>query len=533
MAIATGMDDNARDDQRRNAVGRIAPAIAITAVVLVSAVVFARLGIDTSVITLVVVAAIVLVLSTVMMAPKAAVVATVLLLFFGNRNEIPQLMFWGRYVPTVGIALVILSAFMWHLTHAAPLRGGRILTLYGLFTAFVLASAFFNHSTGRDAVLSLATNLRYPLFFVALVNLRLSTRFLRRILWLMVGLTLLQVPVALYQFLVAGKSSDFLVGTMGQNGPLLAVVLASQFMLIAVWLTKRGWLPLLGAAILLVPVLLGDIEAGVVFLPIVIAWVILRHFGWRRLGPAAVRLAGAIILLVACVVAAAVDIPAVRGFMTKALPRYTDADYYTDPATVRDGSLGRLTVFYYAIPLLATDPFRLLWGYGPESAQGGLMTAHFDDVSTTDAVGAGVVCKELNYRGVSCRESQTFRSVMEFGFGGLVVYLIPVLLLWRGTGRQLRRGDRHDVIIAAVFEAQCAFFVLLAPWYISVWRLDAYSLPFWLTAAVAYQRRLQLERRLTEPTRDAVSASVPVFRSGGWNRNGGVVRGVSRRLSRS
>jgi hypothetical protein len=90
---------------------------------------------------------------------------------------------------------------------------------------------------------------------------------------------------------------------------------------------------------------------------------------------------------------------------------------------------------------------------------------------------------------------------MEFGLLGTALYVVPLVLVWRDARRLRRRYDRGPgLVMALLMEGVSFLYLILGFWYIGVWRLDSFSLPFWLTAAAA---RTWLEKG--PPTGDRAS----------------------------
>jgi len=187
--------------------------------------------------------------------PESALWLTVGALVFGNRTEIPALYFWGRYLPTVGVAIFVLAVLVNGVrTGRTRWQGKALLAGYACFGVVFLVSSLYNEAALRDVCLSLLLNLRYPLWLVALLNADLTPAVYRRLILAFVLLVLLQVPVSIAQFAL-GLAGDSLGGTLGGNESLIAVTLVGQCALLASWLatSRHGVACLLGAVALMIP----------------------------------------------------------------------------------------------------------------------------------------------------------------------------------------------------------------------------------------------------------------------------------------
>jgi len=219
--------------------------------------------------------------------PSWSVWLILALFFFGDHTGIPQLIVWGRYLPTIGVALFVLSILLrWIIAKKWHWRGIYLFVSYALFTFLLLISALFNQSTTRDILLSLATNLRYPLLFIILLNVDISPIFYRRIIKIFTVLGFLQIPVTLFQFILLGQKGDFLTGTLGSNANLAAVALTCQFILMSVWLNygKQTWLYMLAITSFFIPCILGDVQIALLFSPLVLIFMLIRYYGLYRIG---------------------------------------------------------------------------------------------------------------------------------------------------------------------------------------------------------------------------------------------------------
>ena len=414
------------------------------------------------------------------------------LLFFGDRSDIPQLVFLGRYLPTIGVALFVFSVMLRRLLAGNWAWRGIIPILsYTFFTLLVLMSAVFNHSTIRDILLSLATNLRYPLFFVILLNVELPPSFYHRVLKAFVALGLLQIPVTIIQFTLLGQKGDFLTGTLGANGSLVAVALSSQFVLTAMWLSdsKRKWYYPFVICALLIPCLLADVQIALVFFPLVATFMLLSNYGLRRLGRVIRQSVMMFLFSIVILLVAVIAIPSVRKFVSL-IPLHVQELTYTRPSDVVYSSAGRITIMRFALPMLLENPLRIIWGFGPEATYGGSLTASFKNRmsgTVSDVSTMGIVCQKLVAIDSGCREPQSFRAVMDFGLLGSALYIFPQLLLWWACIRiRHRLPSPESRVVPLLFEGLCSLYIVFGMWYIGVWRLDSYSFIFWLTAAAVF-----------------------------------------------
>ena len=430
-----------------------------------------------------------LVLATILIflpKPERAVWIILILLFFGNRSELSSLFFFGRYLPTLGVGLFFLcSSMYWLVKGSVRPAATKFILGYGLFLSLLSVSSFVNQSDWVDTLLATAVNLRYPVFFILLVLLELRPEFYRRVTNWFLALTLLQMPLCLIQFSM-GLSSDSLKGTMGSNGALIAATLSGQTILLSRWLASgRHPLAYVSSILLLtIPSLVGDIQFGLVAFPIIATYLTLRHTRSRITFSGWIRAAVVLFLFMGLVAGAVATTPMISKFLSVRDKYLSHLLNFRDPSIASFASMGRITIIPLSLPFLLEEPHRLLWGFGPEATQGALLTGALDD-SPSDEISLqrGIVCQKLMEIGSFCREPQSFRSLMEFGFLGTALFVLPMFSLRRLARRMTKKplppSTRSMVIL---FDGISLFYIYLAFWYIPTWRLDSYSFPFWLFA---------------------------------------------------
>jgi hypothetical protein len=412
--------------------------------------------------------------------PRFAVWATLFLVFFGDRSEIPFLAFWGRYIATAGVLLLVTG---YAIRKTIQMRVDVRLPLFAVlpFAAFalhVLFSALLNGSSGKSLALSLMTNLRYPLFFFVLVDLDLPPSFYARLFRAFIAFGVLQIPVAVVQYAL-GYEGDTIHGTFGSNSRLVEILLFTECMLLARLPYGRAgrFIRMTLMPLLLLPAILGDSEVMFIFFPVLLIVMFGRHYGFRRafraLGwSALIFVAGAGIVLFVIR-----NSSRISQLEISANHHVSNLRNWSEPWVASYASVGRLTIIPLSWPLLAEKPYRILMGFGPEAALGGAIGGE----NRTNA-DEGVVCQALFAKGILCRESQSFKSLMEFGIVGIVLYFLPATILWWHGRRFAHSRDRNKKVLWLQYEGILLLY-FLSFWYSSVWRIDTFGFAFWVTAA--------------------------------------------------
>jgi len=336
----------------------------------------------------------------------------------------------------------------------------------------------YNGSSWRDIAEGLGTNLRYPVFFVAAINANLSERTFMRALESLRYFALLQVPVSVLQY-VHGARGDGIVGTLASGSRLAEVLLIGEIIVFArVFTNRKGVLLAIIEVLALMSVsVLADIEILLIAAPLIAIYMFARWYGMRRFLRLAVRASIVLIALVAVLLYAASR----SAQVTESLHGLRSAPEllrdWRNPEIASYASVGRATILLVSWPTLAADPLRVLWGFGPETTQGGTIAG--------DTEAAGIVCRELMRHNILCREPQSFRSLMEFGILGILFYSLPVVALWVRSLRH-RPANRQQTFAQYAFEGSCLLFLGVGFWYSSSWRLDTYGFSLWFSAAAMW-----------------------------------------------
>ena len=406
--------------------------------------------------------------------PQAAIWGMLGAIYFGNRTEFPELVFLGRWLPTVGIALLAPALVVeWsRRANADPLRD-RLLVVASAFIAVTALSAIVNQTTIVGWVTGAVVYLRYPLFFLLIRRLELSFAAYARLLWAIVALGLTQVPLTGIQYFLFGLWGDLLNGTLGNNGSLLMAMLGAICLLWARLLIggSQRWL-LAGIGLLVVPLVLADIQIWVLCVPASLGFMVLRsRAGVRalRLGAsaaAAVAFVGLVLLVLAPEALARLETLA-------------EAPDNLGTDTMRTASVGRLALLPFIASVLLEDGVRLAVGFGPESTYGGMLGGS-----------VGAACEVFASRGLtSCRTTQVFRTAAEFGVLGLGISLAMLLVVWRSCEAALSSVDPERRVVALAFQGIALLYVVILPIYGDVWRLDVFPFFFWLCAAATLAAR--------------------------------------------
>jgi len=356
------------------------------------------------------------------------------------------------------------------LLQALSSRRGIVLTQLvlpmGAVLAAVLLSALANRSSLAGTVGVALLYLRYPLFFIALVNLPISLRTTHEVVKVFLVLVIIQIPEVLIRYAVTGVSGDRISWTLGPYGTLsLGVYCIYAMCLVAGVMVTRGvTLPRIAAlCALLIPSLLGEIKALLLFGPICVMAVL--AIPSSRLIALPRRLTIVALLLVSAV--------SIYG-------------YWTNVNQGSNNVLGRVVTQVEQLIGQSRDVAgvgrvdRLSW-----TLESGSTLAQEGSLAFGGGPGSGLAGGVAGT--ASSGATQLSSMLWDMGAAGLVSYfwlLLSALAIIAAAVVRIRGSRMRGYACAMV--GMWVFYTLLGPNYDQVWRYDAASFLFWVLLAGLY-----------------------------------------------
>lgn len=367
------------------------------------------------------------------------------------------------------------AAPFWLIAFIAPLaaRGGRarpagapaFLWLLGLYLALALGASLLSAESGAQLLVGLKY---YVLMFgvtLALYFADWKRQSILRLCASLVAIGLLQLPVALYQFVfvrsrrlaVGGRfagdseveASDSVVGTMGGNpmagglSDLLALLLCALLAGVLALYLKRvigARRALLLAGVLVFPLLITENKIIVVYFPL-IAFIVAGGVMRRNPLKAALgALAGVLLIPVVLWVYYQVHWSTQYATFEEAVLRMSVYNIRpADGALKREGQLGRTEALeYWAANQSLGEIERALFGHGLAAAKAGSRTVQSSLVKRHGGI-------QLNFTGLST-------LLWEVGLVGTGVLLAALAAAYRAAGR-LTASPRLEPAEQAVAQA--------------------------------------------------------------------------------
>lgn len=406
-------------------------------------------------------------------------------------------------VPDVLLAVTVLKvaalASVGHLGRPLALARRVAIPLVA-FSGIALISGLYHGDPAVSFLASMRQFARYPLFALALSVYGLSWTEGKRLLTVVLGLSLVQLPLAAYQSIhppanpfrdVVFFPGDNISGTFGIGGSntemVFLVLCALVWLSLVLHRQLGGWVLWAIAPALVLPMALGSAAAFLILLPVAVVSLLIRS----ALAHRSVRLWGALVgavFLIGTGIFTASSLSIAPGFAGSAPPNASvilQASYLSRYLTETSdpGSHTRLGFLHLAVDTDRRDGWDgLLLGQGPADAVIG--PAHVQVGATrTSLLGRSSV-------------QSVPRLVLGFGFLGLGAFVLLVL----GPLFGLKRGrpvDGTALALQTMLPVAAAVF-LVAGVYNASWSDPGIAATFWALVLAAHAGMSSARSELAE-----------------------------------
>ncbi len=355
---------------------------------------------------------------------------------------------------------------------------GRILTPLVVFMLFSVVSAIINECSIFDTIAFFLMYVRYPLLFIAIINMDISRRSVRNFIILFLLLVYIQIPEILYRYFVLDIRGDEISWSLGSWGTTNLGIygIYALSLIIAINTIKRvNPIHLVGLFLLFIPAFYGEIKAFILWAPVV-ALVVAVYSSYRS------RIAKFIVILCLVFFLAIMSFYLSRSW--KVVHGYDSiAGFVETVGSAMEGNIGgeskrtmnRLGTLIQIWGHVSSEHKSLLFGMGPGASLVGNFSGQpgrlFNFLISFDAL------------------NQIGATLSDVGIIGLLLYLW--LLVWILIIVLRRTYDKEDVqlmILRSAFSGIWFFYVIVGPLYHTVWRFDASSFIFYFIAAALFRR---------------------------------------------
>jgi hypothetical protein len=416
-----------------------------------------------------------------------------------------------KFVPDVLSVIVAVWVVAVGLRTHFRLIAAKYWLVFGALVVVIFCGVVANGDQPGPIVSGLRYYLRaVPFFFVPAV-FNLEDWKIRRYMTLLLGLSLVQVPLAIYQrhviFIHERYSGDDVYGTLMLSGILSMFLICVLCVLAGLMLRHRfgkiAFVVLM--MVLVIPMSINETKVTVFLLPI----ALLATFFVGSPPEKRVKVTAVALLLIAG--AGAIFVPLYDYYNTKNNPYpFTIEDFVSNKQSLQTyldqgtdvGSrkeAGRIDALTTPLHALARDPIKLAFGLGVGNASHSSIGSQF--------MGA--------YQGVYGRyslETSAAAFTLEMGLLGLALILLWHWHVWRDA-LAVAREDQGLIGAIAAGWVGASFVIVPGLFYINCHGYESLSYMFWFFSGIVASARVRLSlakaRERSVRSRPAAEGAVP------------------------
>jgi len=387
----------------------------------------------------------------------------------------------ARWLSVMFIPLIVVVQFFKMAMRKEPVELSAIILPLIVYVVFCICSGIINEVQPTELVGSVVLYIRYPLLFIAFINMHIKKQTVKKFLALFLFLLAIQIPECLYRFLVLGIHGDFISFTLGPWGHFdlgIYAIYGAAFVVAYNAIIGIKWYHLIFFALLLLVSLIGEIKALAIAIPIISVLTIYATFRQKKLRKYFLIIAFPVFFIVLIYFASAVwdKVHTLSGGNTLEIYLEKITYFVTEPSLLVtseevDYSSSRFLGSAFVWNHLKDDWRMLVFGIGP----GALLAGNFLGVP-------GQIFEEVPYL------NQIAVILGETGIIGLVIFAWMLLRILGGVIKVNKTSEDKDVrIISAAIIGIWVFYALLGPFYDLVWRHDSPNYIFYFFAAFLHR----------------------------------------------
>jgi hypothetical protein len=361
--------------------------------------------------------------------------------------------------------------------------------IFGSLAFIMFCGPLVNH----EGVGPIINGMRYylraiPLFFLPAV-VDFSDRDLQNYLRFLLGLSLLQLPISVYQRLTAEAigitTGDVVVGTLMESGILSLFVIGAMCLMAALMLRRRMsklWFSVC-FVLLLIPISINETKVTVILLPLgLLATFILA-------APRGRRTLVTLQALAFMIIAAAIFVPLYDYFNKGVAGQFSIEDFFTNSAEVnkymdREAKVGtgqeagRMDSLQVPFKAYARDPVKMIFGLGIGNASKSSLGSQFSGQYVS-----------LYWNFVQAESISGF--LLELGLLGTSLVLLLHWMVLR-DGIYVAKHDDGLVGVLALGYVGAWITVTLGLFYGAIHIYESLAFMFWFFSGLFAARRRQL-----------------------------------------
>jgi hypothetical protein len=417
------------------------------------------------------------------------------LLWFIPRQTVPNGLLENviilRWLTVLIIPVIVFVQFIKAAISGQTIKPTSIALPLCVFVVYYFFTGIFNNVSPIDLMGTIILYIRYPLLFIAMVNMDIKKDIADKFIKLYIVLLILQIPECLYRFMVLNKHGDNISWSLGPWGAFdLGVYAIYTTSLVIAYASVYGFrfkflILLIGLFTLS---LIGEIKAFLISVPILSLWVIIMASAQLKSRRIKNVIGFSIVIAVFLVV-----IFNAWGFVHRGsgnslfLNVGRVVDLVKNPATLlvkdekMDVNTSRIFGSTFIWNYIKHDWRMILLGVGP----GSLLAGNF----------SGAPGKLFNLPDYL---NQLSVFLGEGGIIGLGLYAWLLITLMLSIKRMhVPRDDYHTIYIRSAWYGMCIYYTFLGPLYDVVWRHDSPNFLFYFIAAYLISQSGRVKQTMT------------------------------------
>jgi len=430
------------------------------------------------------------------------ILVTCLVPYFAEQGWLPAVAKYSEEIIAVIVAMYVVAVGA--RTQFRNVRSEYWL-VFGAIATVMVCGVVINAVAPGPLFAGMRSYLRaLPLFFLPAV-LAIDDRSLKRQLLLLLAISFLQVPTALYQrttrWAAGHISGDWAVGTLLNSGILSIFLICVACVLTGFYMRKRLRLaPYLALMlVVLTPTMVNETKATMVLLPIGMLTTVIAGARPRK------RLGNALSALLVLAVFTSIFIP-VYDYYVKPRWGYGLLDFVTMPGRVEGylekrgaavgvtKEVGRVDAIVVPLKDFSRDPTKLAFGLGIGNASLSKLGKQFTG--------------EYFRRYEPFGQTTAALLILETGILGLTLVFLLHVMIFRDAKVVAARDEGIRGALAAGWTGVMAV-LMISMFYKEMIPSGAIAFPFWYFAGLIAAHRMRLRYSVREPLPPDVTGVEP------------------------
>lgn len=385
-----------------------------------------------------------------------------------------------RWFTIVLIPVAFLIEMLKRRQFLKTMTDGGMLPTIAIFIFFSIISAIINGTSLIETIGYLAVYLRYPFFFILLINISWDEKIVRNFMILLLILIYMQIPEVIYRHYALGITGDDISWSLGSWGTtnLGIYSIYTSCIIIAHGLNTRFTIwHIIGILLFFLFSLFGEIKSIVIWLPMTILLTFFFYPFKTRVKKYSVIF---IVLLIGIIF--------FRGFYInwqrlhgRNIATILQTTYLTlegEVTTETKYSAYRLGILLQVWEEIRTNPTSLLFGDGPGSS---LVGNFFGKPGRITQI----------ITSTKDTPNQIASTMLDVGIIGLILYYLMLgsllLIIRKRINTNIYHAGKLVSILKTAYPGIIFFYLIIGPLYHPVWRFDAASYIFYMISAVLYK----------------------------------------------